>query len=149
MTHPILFDTLEADQILDGLPIFPSIVRHDELARGIISHALRVTVLRSRRAYVYPARHFASRNNDPDLPRMGERIRLRNEYDISTFSHDVKIILTALKHHGMFVADNGLDWAISVARDERIGSLHEELRRVKGEAFEVVHDPRRGEAQRS
>ena len=56
----------------------------------------------------------------------------------------MKIILTALKHHGMFVADNGLDWAISVAPDERIGNLHEELRRVKGEAFEVVHDPRRG-----
>jgi hypothetical protein len=127
-----------------GLPIFPSIIRHDELARGVIGHALRVTVVRSRRAYVYPARHFASRSNDPNLPRMGERIRLRNDYDISTFSHDVKIILTALKHRGMFVADNGIDWAISVAPDERIGNLHEELRRVKGEAFEVVHDPRRG-----
>jgi hypothetical protein len=132
-----------------GLPIFPSIVRNDELARGVIGHALRVTVVKSRRVYVYPARHFASRNNNPHLPRMGERIRLRNDYDISGFSHDVKIILTALKHHGMFVADNGLDWAISVAPDERIGNLHEELRRVKGEAFEVVFDPRRGQGQRS
>ena len=102
-----------------------------------------MTVVKSRRAYVYPARHFASRNNNPNLPRMGERIRLSSDYDISGFSHDVKIILTALKHHGMFVADNGIDWAISVAPDERIGNLHEELRRVKGEAFEVVHDPRR------
>ena len=127
-----------------GLPIFPSIVRHDELARGRIDHALRVTVRRSRRAYVYPARHFASRDNHPDLPRMGERLRLRRDYDLSGFSRDVRTILTALKVHGMFVADNGIDWAVSVAPDERIGNLHEELRRVKGEAFEVVSDPRRG-----
>jgi hypothetical protein len=125
-----------------GLPIFPSIVRYDELKRGTIRHALRVTVTRSRRAYVYPARHYASRNNDPDLPRMGERIRLRNDFDTSTFSPDVKTILSALKRHGMFVADNGLDWALSVAPDERIGNLHEELRRVKGEVFEVVSNPR-------
>jgi hypothetical protein len=125
-----------------GLPIFPSIVRHDELARGKIDHALRFTVRRSRRAYVHPARHFASRDNNPDLPRMGERLRLRRDYDLSGFSRDVRTILTALRVHGMFVADNGLDWAISVAPDERIGNLHEELRRVKGEAFEVVVDPR-------
>jgi hypothetical protein len=127
-----------------GLPIFPSIVRHDELARGRIDHALRVTVRRSRRAYVYPARHFASRDNHPDLPRMGERLRLRGDYDLSGFSRDVRTILTALKVHGMFVADNGIDWAVSVAPDERIGNLHEEFRRVKGEAFEVVSDPRPG-----
>jgi hypothetical protein len=127
-----------------GLPIFPSIVRHDELARGMIDHALRVTVRRSRRAYVYPARHFASRDDNPDLPRMGERLRLRRDYDVSGLSRDARTILTALKVHGMFVADNGIDWAVSVAPDERIGNLHEELRRVKGEAFEVVTDPRRG-----
>jgi hypothetical protein len=126
-----------------GLPIFPSIVRHDELARGVIRHALRVTVRRSRRAYVYPARHFASRDANPNLPRMGERIRLRKDFNTSGFSHDVQVILAALKQYGMFVADNGIDWAISVAPDERIGNLHEELRRVKGEAFEVVRDPRR------
>jgi hypothetical protein len=74
---------------------------------------------------------------------MGERIRLRQDYDLSNFSPEVKSILTALKHHGMFVADNGLDWAVSVAPDERIGNLHEELRKLKGNAFEVVRDPRR------
>ena len=74
---------------------------------------------------------------------MGERLRLRRDYDLSGFSRDVRTILTALKEHGMFVADNGIDWAVSVAPDERIGNLHEELRRVKGEAFEVVRDPRR------
>lgn len=125
-----------------GLPIFPSIVRHDELARGRIGHALRVTVRRSRRAYIHPATHFASSLTDPNLPRMGERIRLRAGFDTAGFSPEVRTILEALKRHGMLVADNGLDWMISVAPDERIPVLHEELRRVKGSDFEVVQAPR-------
>ncbi len=124
-----------------GLPIFPAIVRHDELRRGRISHALRVTVRNTRRAYVYPATHFASRKTDPNLPRMGERIRLRKDFDTSGFSPEVKTILEALKRYGMFVADNGIEWAISVAPDERIPVLHEELRKVTGANFEVVTSP--------
>jgi hypothetical protein len=127
-----------------GLPIFPAVVRHDELKRGRIGHALRVTVRRSQRAYVAPARHFASRLTDPDLPRMGERLRLRADFDVSRFSDPVRVILTALQRHGMFVADNGLEWAISCAPDPRIPVLHEELRRVKGADFEVVVTPARG-----
>jgi hypothetical protein len=72
---------------------------------------------------------------------MGERIRLRQDYDISGFSPEVQALLKGLKKYGMFVADNGIDWAISVAPDERIPVLHEELRRVKGSAFEVVTPP--------
>ncbi len=124
-----------------GLPILPSIVRYDELERGVVRHALRVTVKNTRRAYVAPARHFASSQTDPNLPRMGERIRLKQDYDISRFSAPVQAILKALKKYGMLVADNGIDWAISIAPDERIGELHEELRRVKGSAFEVVRKP--------
>jgi hypothetical protein len=124
-----------------GLPIFPSVVRFDELQRGMVEHAMRVTVRRSRRAYVYPATHFASRLTDENLPRMGERLRLKPDYDISGFSPHVQAILKGLKKYGMFVADNGLDWAVSVAPDERIGSLHEELRKIKGSAFEVVQKP--------
>jgi hypothetical protein len=124
-----------------GLPIFPAVVRFDELQRGMVEHAMRVTVRRSRRAYVYPATHFASRLTDDNLPRMGERLRLKRDYDISGFSPPVQAILKGLKKYGMFVADNGLDWAISVAPDERIGSLHEELRKIKGSAFEVVQKP--------
>jgi hypothetical protein len=124
-----------------GLPLFPAVVRHDELRRGSISHALRVTVSRSRRAYVHPATHFASRDIDPNLPRMGERLRLRRDFDPKGFTPEVKTILEALKTHGMFVADNGIDWAVSVAPDERIPVLHEELRRVKGSDFEVVRRP--------
>jgi hypothetical protein len=124
-----------------GLPIFPSVVRYDELKRGVVEHALRVSVRKSRRAYVYPATHFASRLTDETLPRMGERLRLRKDFDVSGFSPEVKTILVALKRYGMFVADNGIEWAISVAPDPRIPDLHEELRKVKGSDFEVVTPP--------
>lgn len=125
-----------------GLPIFPAIVRHDELKSRAIKHALRVTVVKTRRAYVYPARHYASRLTDPELPRMGERIRLRSDFDLAGFSPEVATILAALKKYGMFVADNGIDWALSVAPDPRIPVLHEELRKVKGSDFEVVTPPK-------
>ncbi len=125
-----------------GLPIFPAVVRYDEIRRGMVEHAMRLTVKKSRRAYVYPARHFASRLNDPNLPRMGERIRLRQDYDVSRFSPPAQAILKGLKKYGMFVADNGIDWAISIAPDPRIPSLHAELRRIKGSAFEVVEKPK-------
>jgi hypothetical protein len=124
-----------------GLPIFPAVVRYDELQRGMVEHALRVTVTKTRKEYVYPARHYASRWTDKNLPRMGERLRLKRDIDISRFSPPVQAILKGLKKYGMFVADNGLDWAISVAPDERIPLLHEELRRIKGSAFEVVQKP--------
>ena len=125
-----------------GLPIFPSIVRYDELKRGAIEHAMRLTVVKTRRAYVYPATHFASRHTDENLPRMGERIRLRHDFDLAGFSPEVTAILKGLKKYGMLVADNGIDWAISVAPDPRIPVLHAELRRVKGSDFEVVEPPR-------
>jgi len=125
-----------------GLPLFPAIVRHDELQRGEIEHALRVTVRRSRRAYVAPATHFASRLTDTNLPRMGERLRLKADFDITRFSPPVQTILKALKKYGMLVADNGIEWAISVAPDERIPVLNDELRRIQGAAFEVVEKPR-------
>lgn len=124
-----------------GLPIFPAVVRHDELKRGIVEHALRVTVKRTKREYVYPATHYASRLTDANLPRMGERFRLRKDFDVSGFSPEVKAILVALKRYGMFVADNGIEWAISVAPDPRIPEIHEELRKIKGSDFEVVQPP--------
>ncbi|HEX3151290.1 MAG TPA: hypothetical protein VHR66_24645 [Gemmataceae bacterium] len=124
-----------------GLPIFPAVVRHDELKRGIVEHALRVTVKRTKREYVYPATHYASSLKDANLPRMGERFRLRKDFDVSGFSPEVKTILIALKRYGMFVADNGIEWAISVAPDPRIPDIHEELRKIKGSDFEVVQPP--------
>jgi hypothetical protein len=124
-----------------GLPIFPAVVRYDELKRGIVRHAMRVTVRRTRRAYVAPATHFASRLGEPNLPRMGERLRLRRDYDISRFSPAARAILKGLQQYGMFVADNGMDWAISVAPDARIPNMNDELRRVRGADFEVVEPP--------
>lgn len=124
-----------------GLPIFPAIVRNDELQRGVIRHAMRVTVSRTRRAYVHPARHYASSLTDVNLPRMGERIRLKSSVKLDSFSPPVRTILRGLQQYGMFVADNGIDWAISVAPDPRIPVLHEELRRIRGRDFEVVTAP--------
>ena len=125
-----------------GLPIFPSIVRYDELKRGKIEHALRATFKNTRRAYVYPATHFASQKKDANLPRMGERFRLRQDFDTAKFSPEARTILEALKRYGMLNADNGQDWAISVAPDERISVLHDEFRKVKGSDFEVVTPPK-------
>jgi hypothetical protein len=122
-----------------GLPIFPGLVRYDEVARGAIPHALRFTVSKTRRAYVHPARHFASRETDPTLPPMGLRLRLKASFDASKFPKPCQVILAALKKHGMFVADNGSDWYLSGAPDKRWKD--DELRRlkqVKGSDFEVV-----------
>src|SRR4029077_7707848 len=120
-----------------GLPVFPSIVRYDEVERGMVHHAMRFTVRNSRRAYVYPATHFASRKTDENLPRMGERFRLRQDFDVSIFSPHVQAILKGLKKHGMFMADNGGDWRMSVAPDTRIKGL-DELPRLEGACFDVV-----------
>ena len=109
--------------------------------RGEIDHALRVTVPQSRRAYVAPATHFASNLTDENLPRMGERFRLRQNFYIANFSPEVRTILKALKKHGMFVADNGAIFAISVTPDERIPNVLDELNRVTVADFEIVTAP--------
>ena len=128
-----------------GLPIFPAVIRFDELERGIVGHAARFTVRNSRRTYVYPATHFASNKTDANLPRMGERFRLRQDFDIAEFSPHIQALLKGLKKYGMFVADNGGDRRISVAPDSRIRGL-DELRRLKGKDFAVVEpsNPRPG-----
>jgi len=126
-----------------GLPIFPGLVRYDEasLGAGGIRHALRFTAARTRKAYVPPATHYASSNTDANLPPMGMRVRLKASFVIpSTFSNEAKAILTALKTYGMFLADNGSDWFMSGAPDERWDNdrLRTELASVKGRDLEVV-----------
>jgi hypothetical protein len=122
-----------------GLPIFPGLVRWDEVSRGLIDHALRFTVDRSRRAYIYPARHYASDSDDPSLPPMGLRVRLKADYPIAGFPRQARIVLAALKRYGMMVADNGTDWYISGTPNSHWNNdaLHT-LGAVKGSAFEVV-----------
>ena len=93
-----------------GLPILPGLVRYDEVRSGRITHALRFTARRTRAEFVWPARHRASRSNDPGLPPMGQRFRLRRSFDISGFSPEARVILTALKEYGMMLADNGAPW---------------------------------------
>jgi hypothetical protein len=120
-----------------GLPIFPAVARYDECARGMVEHAMRFTVRRTRRAFVIPATHWASQSRDPAHPRMGERFRLKKDFDVTGFPPHVQAILKGLKRHGMLVADNGSDWWMSIAPDRRLEGL-EALHRVKGSDFEVV-----------
>jgi hypothetical protein len=126
-----------------GLPILPGLARYDEVARGVIDHALRFTVDRTRRAYISPARHYASSLTDPELPPMGLRVRLKAGFDVSSFPKQARVVLTALKRYGMLVADNGSSWSISRAPDPRWKNddLHT-LGRVKGSDFEVVQTGR-------
>jgi len=122
-----------------GLPILPGLARYEEVARGRIDHALRFTVNDTRRAYVWPARHFASDTTDPALPPMGLRLRLKQSYPIAGFPRQARIVLQALKEYGMILADNGSDWYLSGAphpkwSNDQLHTLH----RVPGSAFEVV-----------
>ena len=122
-----------------GLPILPGLARYDEVRRGVIDHALRFTVRRTRRAYVYPARHVASSSDDPSLPPMGLRVRLKASFDASGYPRQARVVLTALKRYGMLVADNGSDWYITGSPNP--GWRNDDLRtlgRVKGSEFEVV-----------
>ncbi|HEX6108775.1 MAG TPA: hypothetical protein VFZ02_05125 [Ktedonobacteraceae bacterium] len=124
-----------------GLPILPGLVRYDEVASGVINHALRFTVNSTQSSFLWPARHYASSSTNPNLPPMGLRLRLKANVNISSFSRANQIILTALKHYGMIVADNGSSWYISGAPDNRWNNddLHM-LGTVPGSDFEAVDE---------
>lgn len=122
-----------------GLPILPGLVRYDEVAAGAIRHALRFTAPRTRNRSVWPATHFASSLSDIGLPPMGQRFRLKTEFDISRFSSQAQVILRALQKYGMMLADNGSSWFVSGAPDERWNNrVLDELKTVKGADFEAV-----------
>jgi hypothetical protein len=125
-----------------GLPILPGLVRYDEVASGAIRHALRFTVPNTRREFIWPARHFASSSTDPNRPPMGQRFRLKADFDIAGFSATNQVILTALKEYGMFVADNGSSWFLSGAPDARWDNddLHHLQDFVHGSDFEAVDE---------
>jgi hypothetical protein len=122
-----------------GLPIFPGLVRHDEVAAGVINHALRFTVPTTRRAFVAPASHWASSNTNVNAPPMGTRLRLKSTFDITGFPQEEQVILTALKKYGMILADNGSGIFLSGAPDNGWNNtdLHL-LGSVHGSNFEVV-----------
>jgi len=122
-----------------GLPIFPGLVRYDEVASGHIDHALRFTVNATQRGYVLPATHDASSSTDPNRPPMGLRLRLRADFDVSGYTGQARVVLDALKRYGMIVADNGSNWFITGAADTRWNDTDlDQLKRVPGSAFEVV-----------
>ncbi|MGZ5321840.1 MAG: hypothetical protein ACXWFN_10355 [Solirubrobacterales bacterium] len=122
-----------------GLPIFPGLVRYDEVRRGSIGHAIRVTFSSTRDAWVRPASHCAGDTPDPSAPPMGMRLRLSAGYDISGFGGAARVIAVALKHYGMIVADNGSNWFISGTSDRRWDDEDlDQLKAIPGSAFEVV-----------
>jgi hypothetical protein len=124
-----------------GLPIFPGLVRYDEVASGEIKHAIRLTIPQTLNSYVWPARHQASSLTDPKYPAMGQRFRLRANFNMSTYPADAQVILKALQKYGMFVADNGSGWYISGAPDSRWNNDNlATLRGVHGSDFEAVDD---------
>ncbi len=122
-----------------GLAVFPGLVRYDEVAAGEIRHALRMTAPQTQQAFVWPARHFASQFTDPALPPMGQRFRLKANFDVSGFSPAAQVILRAMKKYGMMLADNGSPWYLSGVPDERWNNdVLRELRRVRGSDLEAV-----------
>lgn len=123
-----------------GLPVFPGLARYEEaVTLGAIRHALRFTVAKTQRGYCAPARHFASKNTDPSLPPLGMRVRLKAKVDLRKFPPQARAVLQALKTYGMILADNGGDWFVSGAPDDRwsdddLGAM----KAVKVRDFEVV-----------
>ncbi len=122
-----------------GLPIFPGLARYDEVAAGAIPHALRFTVQNSRKAYVLPATHWASSNTSTSAPPMGLRVRLKAGKDISGYPLQARVVLTAMKRYGLILADNGSNWFISGAPDDRWDNNQlATLSGIKGSDLEVV-----------
>ncbi|HEY6414459.1 MAG TPA: hypothetical protein VIX42_12285 [Edaphobacter sp.] len=122
-----------------GLPILPGLLRYEDIEAGEVKHAVRISVPKSQHAYVWPARHFASKIEDQSYPPMGQRFRLKADVDISGYSKTNQIILKGLKKYGMIVADNGNPWFITGTPDKRWNDddLHK-LTAIKGSDFEAV-----------
>jgi hypothetical protein len=122
-----------------GLPILPGLVRYDEVAAGVIRHAIRVTFSETQRGYIAPATHFASDSTDPDRPPMGMRLRLTASYDVSQLTGQARVIAVAMQQYGLMVADNGSNWFFQGAPspgwdDDDLNQLKD----IPGTAFDVV-----------
>jgi hypothetical protein len=141
-----------------GLPIFPGLVRLDEVQAGFIGHAIRFTVQQSDTSYLWPARHQAGSASDPNLPPMGARFRLRSSFAISGFGAEAQVVLTAMKRYGLIVADNGSNWYFQGTMDAGWNSgayptMISQLKTVPASAFEAIDesalmvDPNSGQAR--
>ncbi len=130
-----------------GLPIFPGLVRYDEVATGHLDHAIRVTFDSTRDAWIHPASHCAGDTTNPSAPAMGTRLRLKPGYGLGRFSGAARTIAVALKHYGVIVADNGSNWFVSGTSDRRWDDENlNQLKRIPGSAFEVVRSAARPHA---
>jgi hypothetical protein len=137
-----------------GLPILPGLLRYDEVQSGAVTHAIRMTAEATDTSYLWPARHEAGSSSDPNLPPMGARFRLKASFDISGFSPQAQVVLRAMQHYGLILADNGSNWYFGGTADTNwpIG-LVDELKQVPASAFEAVDesslmvDPNSGQAR--
>ena len=121
-----------------GLPIYPGLVKYDEVASGVIRHAIRFTASRTQDGYIHPAVHQAGSNN-ANYPPMGLRVRLKASFDTSGYTGGARVILTAMKKYGMILADNGSNWYFTGETDTRWDDDDmNQLKDVPGSAFEAV-----------
>jgi hypothetical protein len=134
-----------------GLSMFAAVVRYDECQRGMVEHALRLVVKKSRNQYIYPATHFASSLTGVNYPSMGQRLRLKSIFAIpSTWTIEEKAVLLALKKYGAIVADNGNFFSVSVCPDSRFGSsAFSHLSTIDINNFEVIQTTGPNEGPRS
>jgi hypothetical protein len=124
-----------------GLPITPGLLRRDEVASGHVDHAIRMTASRTDRSYLWPARHQAGAANDPNLPPMGARFRLKAGFDMSAYSAETRVVLRAMQRYGMLLADNGSNWFFQGAVDSGWSdTLISQLKQVPASAFEAVDE---------
>jgi len=124
-----------------GLPIFPGLVRLDEVKAGSVDHAIRVTAQETDRSYIWPARHQAGAASDPNLPPMGARFRLKASYNISHFRTDTQTVLRAMKKYGLIVADNGSNWYFQGSAENGWDTnMLDQLKTVPAGAFEAVDE---------
>jgi plastocyanin len=123
-----------------GLPILPGLVRFDEVNAGLINHALRFTASITQKAHIYPARHDASSNTDPNQPPMGLRVRLKAGTNLTGLGPQALVVAHALQKYGMILADNGQTWFVSGASDTNFNDtdLHTLQTHLHGSDFEVV-----------
>jgi hypothetical protein len=124
-----------------GLPIFPGLLRYDEVQAGAIAHAIRFTLQRTDRSFIWPARHQAGARKDPNLAPMGARFRLKAGFDVSGYSGRAQVVITAMQHYGLILADNGSDWFFQGTLDDRWDDgLLDELKRIPAAQFEAVDE---------
>ena len=122
-----------------GLPIFVGLLRRDEVAAGRIDHAIRFTASRTSRRFLWPARHQAGATDDPNVPPMGARFRLRASFDISGFRADTRVVLRAMKRYGLILADNGSDWYFGgTSEDGWNNDMLDELKTIPASRFVAV-----------